>query len=102
MSDGAPSAATCMVPDSSPSFITDGPATRGQSTLSLASPAARACFSTSWSRSISIMGRKATPNCWAAAISSTSARAAPAPIVSAATAHTTYRNMIPPTLVRPS
>src|SRR6266700_1879837 len=81
-SEGAPTEMNCSAPLMTPSFITLGPATLIQPTLTSLKPSALACFSTSLSRSISINGRKATPNCCATLISACSA------LVGAATATT--------------
>src|SRR5205823_8652 len=60
-SDGAPVEMKCMVPDNRPSFMTLGPATFGQLVFRFSMPA-RACFSIVPSRSMSMSGRKLTPN----------------------------------------
>src|SRR5882762_8846363 len=73
ISEGAPTAPKCTVPDNSPSLTTLGPATFCQFVFT-STPAALACFSTRPSRSISISGRNATPNCCAMVISEISAR----------------------------
>src|SRR5260221_13105638 len=65
-SEGAPSAANCIVPEIGPSFITLGPATFTQLTLREAIADALACFSTRPSRSVSIIGRKLKAYCVAA------------------------------------
>src|SRR4029077_8849506 len=75
ISDGAPCAAKCKLPEISPSFMTLGPAILAQVTFSPVRPACAACFSTSACFSITISGRKLTPYCWAMVISLTSARA---------------------------
>ena len=75
MSEGAPTVPKCTVPDNSPSLMTLGPATFCQLVLT-STPAALACFSIRPSRSISISGRNATPNCCAMVTSAISARGA--------------------------
>ena len=73
ISDGAPTAPKCTLPDNSPSLMTLGPATFCQFVFT-SMPAALACFSIRLSRSISISGRNETPNCCAMVISASSAR----------------------------
>src|SRR5215475_6961033 len=75
ISEGAPTAMNCSAPLTTPSFITLGPATLTQFSLTSPSPAALACFSTNLSRSITIRGRKLTPYCWATFTSGDSAAA---------------------------
>src|ERR1043166_4071518 len=71
--DGAPWATKCIAPEMSPSFMTAGPPTLIQLTFNESTPAALACFSIRPPCSISIIGRKLTPNCCATVISATSA-----------------------------
>src|SRR5437660_1669800 len=71
--EGAPWATKCIAPEMSPSFMTAGPPTLIQLTFKASRPAALACFSIRPPCSISIIGRKLTPNCCATVISATSA-----------------------------
>src|SRR3989454_10213183 len=71
--EGAPWATKCIAPEMSPSFMTAGPPTLIQLTFKASTPAALARFSIRPPCSISIIGRKLTPNCCATVISATSA-----------------------------
>ena len=92
ISDGAPTAPKCTLPDNSPSLMTLGPATFCQLVLT-STPAAFACFSISPSRSINISGRNETPNCCAMVISESSARE-PVALASSRPAATIALNLI--------
>src|SRR3954469_17019966 len=72
ISEGAPVAANCTLPEMSPSLMTLGPASFVQVTRTPGRPADVACFSTSLSRSISMSGKKLTPYCCATWTSLTS------------------------------
>src|SRR5207253_6032960 len=92
-----------IAPLMTPSFITLGPATLTQFTLTSPIPSALACFSTSLARSMTISGRKLTPYCCATLISLTSA-VAPNASTASKSAETMRLNvaMIAPKFRRPS
>src|SRR5450631_1543864 len=96
ISEGAPTAMNWIAPLITPSFITLGPATLTQFTLISPSPAAWARFSTSFSRSITISGRKLTPYCCATLISLTSAVAVAAMAASRDARTTRLTTFMPP------
>src|SRR5258708_4222931 len=103
ISEGAPTAPKCTVPDSSPSLMTLGPASFSQLVFT-STPAALACFSINPSRSISISGRNATPNCCAMVTSAISARGAvalPASIKAARPSDLSFIDLLPVLFFQP-